>query len=26
VVAGRLACADAMPTTAELEELLGEAT
>jgi 5-dehydro-2-deoxygluconokinase len=24
VVAGRLACADAMPTTAELEELLGE--
>jgi 5-dehydro-2-deoxygluconokinase len=25
VVAGRLACADAMPTTAELEELLGEA-
>ena len=26
VVAGRLACADAMPTTAELEDLLGEAT
>jgi 5-dehydro-2-deoxygluconokinase len=26
VVAGRLACADAMPTTAELEELLGETT
>jgi len=26
VVAGRLACADAMPTTAELENLLGEAT
>jgi 5-dehydro-2-deoxygluconokinase len=26
VVAGRLACADAMPTTMELEELLGEAT
>ena len=25
VVAGRLACADAMPTTAELEALLGEA-
>jgi 5-dehydro-2-deoxygluconokinase len=26
VVAGRLACADAMPTSAELEELLGETT
>jgi 5-dehydro-2-deoxygluconokinase len=26
VVAGRLACADAMPTTAELEELVGETT
>ncbi|HEX2895115.1 MAG TPA: 5-dehydro-2-deoxygluconokinase [Marmoricola sp.] len=26
IVAGRLACADAMPTTAELEALLGEAS